>query len=68
MSIPNQLTKTTTIKSTQWRIQDFPEVGAPTSQGGGGRQHMILSKFPKICMKLKEYGPLVGGRIQNFTM
>ena len=38
----------------QWRIQDFPEEGAPTPQGG---QHTILPKFPKNCMKLKEFGP-----------
>ena len=24
---------------------------------GGVRQHMILPKFPKNCMKLKEFGP-----------
>ena len=29
----------------QWRIQDFPEEGAPTPQGG--RQHTILPYFPK---------------------
>ena len=39
----------------QWRIQDFPEVGAPTLSGG--RQHMILPNFPKNCMKFKEFGP-----------
>ena len=31
--------------------------------GGGnppkGRQHMILPKFPKNCIKLKEFGPLM---------
>ena len=43
----------------QWRIQDFPEEGAPTPQGG--RQHTILSNFPKNCMKLKEFGPRGGG-------
>ena len=48
----------------QWRIQDFPEEGAPTL---GGRQHTILPNFPKNCMKLKEFGP-PGGRVQNFTM
>ena len=44
----------------QWRIQDFPEEGTPTSQGG--RQHTILPKFPKNCMKLKEFGPPGRGR------
>ena len=41
----------------RWRIQDFPEVGAPTFQG---RPHKILPNFPKNCMKLKEFGPGVG--------
>ena len=41
--------------SRQWRIQDFPKEGAPTPQGG--RQHTILPKFPKNCMKSKEFGP-----------
>ena len=49
------------FSSDQWRIQDFPEEGAPTPRGGG-RQHTILSKFPKNCMKLKEFGP-PGGRV-----
>ena len=43
----------------QWRIQDFPEEGAPTPRGG--RQNTILPNFPKNCMKLKEFGP-PGGR------
>ena len=30
--------------SNQWRIQNFPEDGAPTLRGGGG-QHMIFAKF-----------------------
>ena len=38
----------------QWRIQDFPEVGAPTFQG---TPTYILSNFPKNRMKLKEFGP-----------
>ena len=46
----------------QLRIQDFPEEGAPTLQGGGGRQHTILPNFPKNCMKLKEFGPRGGAR------
>ena len=28
----------------------------------GGRQHMILPKFSKNCMKLKEFGPPGGAR------
>ena len=46
-------------EALQWRIQDFPEEGAPTL--GGGRQHTILPNFPKKCMKLKEFGPPGGG-------
>ena len=38
----------------KWRIQDFPEVGAPTL---GGAQTYNFAKFPKNCMKLKEFGP-----------
>ena len=34
----------------------------------GGRQHTILPKFLKNCMKLKEFGPWGGARVQNFTM
>ena len=45
--------------TSQWRIQDFPEEGAPTLQGE--RQHTNLSNFPKNCMKLKEFGPPGGG-------
>ena len=59
---------TTTTKTTvrtmrltyicsQWRIQDFPEVGRQLP-GGEGCQHMVLQNFPKNCMKLKEFGPL----------
>ena len=45
----------------------FPRGGGANSPGG--RQHMILPKFPKNCMKLKEFGPPGGGaRVQNFTM
>ena len=39
----------------QWRIQDFPEEGVPTAQGG--RQHTILPNFSKNCMKLEEFRP-----------
>ena len=45
----------------QWRIQDFPEEGAATPQGG--HQHTILPYFPENCMKLKELGPAVGARV-----
>ena len=54
------------VEQDQWRIQDFPEEGAPTPQGG--RQHTISPKFPKNCMKLKEFGPPGRVRVQNFTM
>ena len=46
------------VRHMQWQIQDFPKVGVPTLQGGC--QHTILSNFPKNCMKLNEFGPLVG--------
>ena len=50
----------------QWRIQDFPEEGAPTPRGG--RQHTILPNFPKYCMKLKEFGPPGGGRASKILL
>ena len=34
----------------------FPRGGGANCPGGG-RQHTILSKFPKNCMKLKAFGP-----------
>ena len=34
------------FNANQWRIHDFPEVGAPTLRGRG-RQHTILPNFPK---------------------
>ena len=37
----------------QWRIQDFPEVGAPTLMGGPTYD---FAKFSPNCMKLKEFG------------
>ena len=52
-----ELLLVTDLYIVQWRIQDFPKVGAPAL---GGRQHMILPNFPKSCMKLKEFGPLGG--------
>ena len=35
----------------------FPRGGGANSPWGGGRQHTILSNFPKNCMKLNEFGP-----------
>ena len=43
-------------KSLQWRIQDFPQEGAPTL-----KEAIIWPFFPKNCMKFKEFGP-GGGR------
>ena len=43
----------------QWRIQDFPEGGAPTL--GGGRQPIICLIFPENCMKMKKFWPRGGG-------
>ena len=46
----------------------FPR-GGGTNSPEGGRQQTILPRFPKNCMKLKEFGPPRGeARIQNFTM
>ena len=45
----------------QWRIQDFPELGASTLQGEGA------PNFPKNCMKLKEFGP-PGGRVPRVPL
>ena len=45
----------------------FPRGGGANSPRGS--QHTILPKFPKNCMKLKEFGHPGGGAcIQNFTM
>ena len=43
----------------QWRIQDFPEVGAPTLRGGAPTYD--FANFSQKCMKLKEFGPPWGG-------
>ena len=42
----------------------FPRGGGANSPGG--RQHTILPKFPKNCMKLKEFGPRGGGARPKF--
>ena len=42
----------------------FPRGGGANSPGG--RQHTILPKFPKNCMKLKEFGPPGGGARPKF--
>ena len=49
----------TSTHCNQWRIQDFSEVAAPTPRGGANIR--FCQKFPKNCMKLKEFGP-PGGR------
>ena len=43
--------------SQQWRIQNSPEVGAPTLRGC---QHTIVPSFPKNFLKLKEFGRVRG--------
>ena len=40
----------------QWRIQDFPQGGAPTPKIAN-----IFQIFAENCMKMKEFGPR-GGR------
>ena len=40
----------------QWRIQDFPQEGAPTPK------NLLFSWFfAENCMKMKEFGPPGGG-------
>ena len=47
---------------TQWWIHDFPQEGAPTLGGGGGRcQDTTLLKYPEKCMKLKKIRHPGGG-------
>ena len=36
----------------QWRIQDFPQGGAPTPKSA-----IIFQFFTEKCMKMKEFGP-----------
>ena len=38
---------------SQWRIQDFPQEGTPSPEGG--RQPIIWPIFPKNCMKMKKF-------------
>ena len=42
---------------SQWRIQDFPQWGAPTPKIA-----IIFHIFAENCMKMKEFGPQ-GGRV-----
>ena len=42
--------------SSQWRIQDFPQGGAPTPKIA-----IIFHIFAENCMKMKEFGPPGGG-------
>ena len=43
-------------RSGQWRIQDFPQGGAPTTKIA-----IIFQIFAKNCMKMKEFRPPGGG-------
>ena len=43
---------------SQWRIQDFPQRGAPTSKIA-----IIFQIFAENCMKMKEFGPPGGARV-----
>ena len=42
----------------QWRIQDFPQGGAPTPKSA-----IIFQIFAENCMKMKEFGPPGGARV-----
>ena len=45
------------VRFYQWRIQDFPQGGAPTTKSA-----IIFQIFAENCMKMKEFGPPGGGR------
>ena len=42
----------------QWRIQDFPQGGAPIPKLG-----LFCQFFAENCMKMKEFGPPGGARV-----
>ena len=44
------------VCASQWRIQDFPQGGAPTPKIA-----TIFQFFAENCMKMKEFGPPGGG-------
>ena len=44
------------IRGYQWRIQNFPQGGAPTL-----KIDIIFQFFAENCMKMKEFGPPGGG-------
>ena len=46
------------LSQNQWRIQDFPQGGAPTAKSA-----IIFQIFAKNCMKMKEFGPPGGARV-----
>ena len=48
------------FKGNQWRIQDFPDEGPPTSKMGEPTYHLAIFS-PENCMKMKEFGPRGGG-------
>ena len=50
------LTSTEFVCVYQWRIQDFPQGGAPTPKSA-----IIFQFFAENCMKMKEFGPPGGG-------
>ena len=52
----SRFTKLTKYRVGQWRIQDFPEKGAPTLKRGGGLQPTICLIFPENSMKMKKFG------------
>ena len=56
LSSSRKVNEITSWKPTQWRMQDFPQGGAPTPKIA-----IIFQIFAKNCMKMKEFGP-PGGR------
>ena len=46
-------------QAQRWGANLLLSSGGGARQLSGGRQHTILPNFPKNCMKLKEFGPLL---------
>ena len=46
------------MSPNQWRIQDFPQGGAPTS-----KIVIIFQIFAENCMKMKDFGLPGGARV-----
>ena len=58
--------KHSSINQFQWRIQDFPEEGAPTPRGGAPTYD--FAKFSPKLHEIERIWTPGGARVQNFTM